>query len=374
MTATSTPEIKATEIQPPPKNPHNIEATKYYVFNQTGNIMMSSTIDSNTPISEEVQKIFAEVSVFFAGMSRAMSTTLNPITGKPYSLYNYAALKSVIKGSGLFVHVTEEDVTHTSKSGGATFSKELIESLLGLATGTGALGFATSMIHSIGKEGLTISASNDHTDNKVCNIVFVCEYLLGMPSVSAIVVYADMTKNETSFQVGPCIKGHSESIKLELHKDTYMFVTPTFIHEYAGDLDSINSDAKYLQMISWLEGLLLRTPTIFNLADKGNSYATIESGQELTPSHPYVLQGQFLPIAVASTGAGQEEITVELKWADPNAKATFTAPDFTEDQIIFTVAGGPQEAESAILVVVKKGTGEPKTVAVSSGAYKVGAS
>lgn len=364
------PKIKSTEIQPPPESPHNIEATKYYVFNQTGNIMMSSTIDSNTPIAEDVQKIFAEVSVFFAGMSRAMATTMNPATGKPYSLYNYAALKSVIKGSGLFVHVTEEDVTHKSKSGGATFSKDLIESLLGLATGTGALTFASAMISSIGKEGLTIAGSHDETNSKVCNIIFVCEYLLGMPSISAIVVYADMTKNETAFQVGPCIKGHSESITLDLHKDTYMFVTPTFIHEYAGDLDSINSDPKYLEMISWLGGLLLRTPEIFNLADKGNDYATIESGQSIKANHPYVLQGQFLPIP-SGTGAGA--ITVALKWADPAATVVFASPDFTDDQITFTVTGGPQEAESAIIVTVTKG-GVTKTVATSSGSYTVNAS
>ncbi|GGD73487.1 hypothetical protein [Lacimicrobium alkaliphilum] len=362
--ATTPEKIKATEVQPPPKNPHNIEATKYYVFNQTGNIMMSSTVDSNTPIAEEVQKIFAEVSVFFAGMSRAMSTTMNPATGKPYSLYNYAALESVIKGSGLFVHVTEEDVTHTSKSGGATFSKDLIESLLGLATGTGALAFASSMISSIGKEGLTISARHDHTDSKVCNIVFVCEYLLGMPSISAIVVYADMTKNETAFQVGPCIKGHSESITLDMHKDTYMFVTPTFIHEYAGDLDSINSDPKYLEMISWLSGLLLRTPEIFNVADKGDGYKTVESGQSLKTNHPYVLQGQFLPVPVDGS------LEVKLEWANTDATATFGAdPDFTNDQITFTVSSA-MDTESAIKVVVTKDT-VTKTVAISNGSYKV---
>ncbi len=356
--ADTTPTIKFTEVNPLPKNPHNIEATKYFVFNQTGNIMMSSTIDSNTPISEEVQKIFAEVSVFFAGMSRAMTTTMNPATGKPYSLYNYAALESVIKGSGLFVHVTEEDVTHTSKSGGVNFSKELIESLLGLATGTGELAFASSMVSSIGKEGLNISASHDSTNSKVANIVFVCEYLLGMPSISAIVVYADMSKNETAFQMGPCIKGHSSSITLDMHKDTYMFVTPTFIHEYAGDLDSINSDPKYLEMISWLSGLLLRTPTIFNVANAGNGYATVESGTALTAGKSYVLQGQFLPTE-----------NVKLQWASGETTATFGSPNFTADQISFS-ATGTLASESAISVVVTE-DGADKVVATSPASFTV---
>ncbi|MEZ8141049.1 hypothetical protein A1OO_16375 [Enterovibrio norvegicus FF-33] len=351
-------EIKATEIKPPASNPHNIEATKYYIFNQTGNIMMSSTIDSNTPISEDVQKIFSEVSVFFAGMSRAMSTTKNPATGKPYSLYNYAALESVIKGSGLFVHVTEEDVTHSSKSGGATFSKELIESLLGLATGLGGLAFASSMISSIGQEGLNISASQDKTNSKVGNIVFVCEYLLGMPSISAIVVYADMAKNEVAFKAGPCIKGHSSSVTLTMHKDTYMFVTPTFIHEYAGDLGSINSDPQYLAMINWLGGLLLRTPTIFNVADRGNGYASVDSGSALVAGHSYALQGQFLPTD-----------KVSLKWASGATTSTFSEPNYTGDQIAFTV-NGTMDDESAINVVLTDG-GKDTVVASSPGSFTV---
>ncbi|MBV7297440.1 hypothetical protein [Enterovibrio paralichthyis] len=354
-------EIKPTEINPPPKNSHNLEATKYFIFNQTGNIMMSSTIDSSSDMSDKVQRIFAEVSVFFAGMSRAMSSTKNPATGKPYSLYNYAALESIIKGSGLFVHVTEEDVTHTSKSGGATFSKELIESLLGLATGTGQLAFASAMISSIGKEGLNISASKDKTNSKVANIVFVCEYLLGMPSISAIVVYADMAKNEVAFKAGPCIKGHSSSITLNMHKDTYMFVTPTFIHEYAGDLDSINADPKYLEMINWLSGLLLRTPAIFTVADRGKGYEAVESGSALVAGRAYALQGQFMPVD-----------KVSLEWASGATTSTFTNANFTGDQVAFTVTG-TMDDESAINLVVTDKNGKKLVVAASPGSFTVAA-
>jgi hypothetical protein len=348
-------EIKPTELTPPPKNPHNIEATKYYVFNQTGNIMMSSTIDTNTEMSKEVQKIFSEVSVFFAGMSRAMSTTMNPKTGKPFSLYNYAALESVIKGSGLFVHVTEEDVTHTSSSFGVDFSKELLQALLGLATGAGEMAFASAMISSIGKEGLNISASGSHDESKVGNIVFVCEYLLGMPSISAIVVYADMTKNQEAFQAGPCIKGGHTHTELNMHKDTYMFVTPTFIHEYAGDLDSINSDPQYLEMINWLGGLLLHTPTIFNVADRGNGYAKVDSGSALASGESYALQGQFLPTD-----------SITLKWATGDTGATFSSISPTADQITFTVTGKIDNA-SAIDVVDKN----QKVAASSPGRFTV---
>ena len=112
---------KSVTLKAPVKNPHNVEATKYYIFNETGNIMMASTVDDGSPMSQEVQDVFAEVSVFFAGMSRAITTTINPDTGEPYSLYNYTALERIISGSGLFVHVTEEDVKYTTSEWGATF-------------------------------------------------------------------------------------------------------------------------------------------------------------------------------------------------------------------------------------------------------------
>ena len=95
---------------------------------------------------------------------------------------------------------------------GATLSKELIQGLLGLATGAGALGFASGMIASIGSEGLKVAGASTAHNSKVGNIVFVCEYLMGMPSISAIVVYLDASTHKKELQAGPCFKATSESM------------------------------------------------------------------------------------------------------------------------------------------------------------------
>ncbi|MGB1586891.1 MAG: hypothetical protein ACPHID_07600 [Thermoplasmatota archaeon] len=247
---------QTTKITVPGANPKNVQGTKYYVFNETGNIMIASTVDSSEPIQESVQRIYAEVSVFFAAMTKSISTSTNPDTGKPYTLYNYEALEKVIDGSGLFVHVTEEDVEYTSSGWGVQFSKEMVEALLGLATGEGELSFASAMIQSIGKAGLEISGEKASSSGKVGNIIFVCEYLLGMPIVSAIVVYMDVEKHEQQIKVGPCFNEHSQSMKWTMHKDTYMFVTPTLIREYAADLDSVKNQASYQDLINWLKGII----------------------------------------------------------------------------------------------------------------------
>lgn len=300
----------------PPPDPHNVQATKEYIFNETGNIMLASTSMVGQTIPDEVRAVFAEVSVFFAAMTKAISESINPATGKGYSLYDYTAIQNVIDGSGLFVHVTEEDVVHKSSSFGMDFSKELIEALLGLATGTGELAFAQAMVSSLGKAGLEISASHSSTDSKVANIVFVCEYLLGMPVISAIVVYCDLTKNQQAFSIGPCIKEHSRTVTLKMHKDTYMFVTPTFIRQYSGDLDSVTSDLKYLEFIDYLEALVQGTPIVTAVEDLNGDPAP----SELEIGKTYAITGAFLNNGrkLVTKGTDKGKPTVRVAWVGAN--------------------------------------------------------
>jgi len=159
----------------------------------------------------------------------------------------------------MFIHVTETDVVQTTSSYGVQFSKELIGGLLGLATGAGALSFASAMIASIGKEGVRIQSSKSKVDTKVANIVFVCEYLLGMPIVSAIVVYAEVDKITETLKTGPCYQSSSTKTETKLHKDTYMFVTPAFIRQYAKDLLTVETDPDYTTFVEYLKSLLKQT-------------------------------------------------------------------------------------------------------------------
>ena len=62
-----------------------------------------------------------------------------------------------------------------------------------------------------------------------------------MPVISAIVCTFDTEQNSQALSIGPCIKEHSTSTELTIHKDTYMFVTPSFIKQYSSDLlDGMN--------------------------------------------------------------------------------------------------------------------------------------
>ena len=218
---------------------HVKEGNKNFIFNSTGNIMIATTETDSSNMDESSRRVFNEVSVFFAAMTRAITNTPRPGSNENYSIYNYEALAKVIGGSGCFIHCTQEDIKYTSSSFGANFSKELLSALLALPTGSGSLAFAQAMISSIGQEGLKLSSESDTTNSKVGNIVFVCEFLFGMPIISAIVIYADSRSQKFTFQAGPCVKTSSTKTEMTLHKDVYMFVTPSFIKEYAADLDSI---------------------------------------------------------------------------------------------------------------------------------------
>ncbi|CAK8162398.1 Bacterial Ig-like domain-containing protein [Candidatus Xenohaliotis californiensis] len=315
-----------TKLTIPENADKNIEAKKYYTFNETGNIMISSTANSGE-IEENVKKIYSEVAVFFAAMTRAISTTENPATpGKNYSLYNYHALERIIDGSGLFVHVTESDVIYETSSFGLDFSKELIQGLLGLATGAGSLAFASSMISSLGKEGLRISGSSSSSESKVGNIVFVCEYLLGMPIVSAVVAYADCKKHAEEIQAGPCFKEQHTSTKWELHKDTYLFVTPDFISKSSKELSLVESDPNYKNFINLLQALLKKTPTItgtYYKSDNGE-YVELKNSEPLVVGVGYRIMGEFLPNP--STNEERKQYTLKfdadkkdiktLNWSD----------------------------------------------------------
>lgn len=356
-----------------PTQSHNVQGTKEYVFNETGNIMLSTTALNGTEIPDQVRDVFAEVSVFFAAMTKAITQAINPKTGKPYSLYNYNAIQNVIDGSGLFVHVTEEDIEHKTESFGIQFSKELIGGLLGLADGAGALEFAQGMIASMGSAGLQIGGEHDSDDNKVANIVFVCEYLLGMPIISAIVVYCDASKNHTAFKVGPCIKGQATSTKLVMHKDTYLFVTPKFIKEYSADLDSITTDLAYLEFVDYLEALVQGSPIITGIDDLTGEAAP----EKLVVNQTYAIVGAFLDNGrkKITSGSNKGQPTVKVAWVGANSQmgAEVTNAEVQPNIISFSVAAPVTNAQ-AIGVFFTDEKGENPVLAVASeGTYTAAA-
>lgn len=194
-----------------------------FVFNETGNIMMVWTGEDSDSCPPEIKKQFSKVADFFVSMVSSISSTINPATGKVYSIYNYEAIQKFINNSGAFDLVTSEDIQYRTQSYGTTFCVELVGKVLSIPTKIDTFPFAKAMISTMGNVGLRIGESTSSTHAKVGNIIFVCEYLLGAVMVSPVVVSCDVRLNKQLFQIGPCNKESSTSTSLSFHKDVYMF-------------------------------------------------------------------------------------------------------------------------------------------------------
>lgn len=337
-----------THLEGGADNDSNItEGKKKFMFSATGNIMVATTEEDSTNMDKDVRSVFNEVSVFFAAMSKAISTTQRPNSTENYSIYDYAALEKVIDGSGCFTHCTQEDIEYKSSSFGADFSRELITALLGLPVGGGALSFAQAMISSLGQEGLKLSRESESSDSRVGNIVFVCEYLFGMPIVSATVVYIDSKSETSTLNAGPCVKVNKTEITMKMHKDVYMFVTPTFIKKYAKDLSSVITSKAYGEFVSYLQALITPGVIIDGIYDND----TKVTGSELKAGVAYTLQGANFGADKGNLMFGEQ--LLEIKDWEEN-KIEFKAPEteiVTSEYLIIKTSKGESNAIGPYIVV-----------------------
>ena len=340
-------DTKYTEIKAGENNdPNVVEGKKRFIFNSTGNIMVSTTDETSAGMDDGTRSVFNEVSVFFAAMTKAITTTPKPgNTGNCYSIYDYDALSRVIGGSGCFVHCMEEDIKYSSSSVGMTFSQELFTALLGLPTGAGALSFAQAMVSSMGKEGLKIDAEKQSSSGKVGNIVFVCEYLFGMPLVTAVVINVSTEEVKKVMSVSPCFKTESSSVTMAMHKDVYMFVTPSFIKRYSGDLDSIMTTSDYSSFVSYLRSLITRNLYVDGLFVNDGAKTRVTNGV-LTVDTEYMIAGENFGDAQGTLKIGDTAVA-------PNT--------WNNEEVLFTPKNAVTEVSDLVLT-----TAEGKSVKVGA--------
>ncbi|CAA0121260.1 Uncharacterised protein [BD1-7 clade bacterium] len=218
--------------------------TKHYVFNETGNIMLCATTDSIADFDKDVKDAFMDVSVFFAAMAKALSTTTNPITQKPYSTYNYQAVKDVLTQSGMFIEMNVEEGLFRSHDVGASMGKELVQTVLNRDFSDTNLAFSHSMFNGMAYQQKLATDSGASNKPKLCrsgNIFFVCEMLMGLPQTTAILVNlepqsVDKQTNQQGqseqdiFSVGLWDDSQHQSEGLtrswKYKKRTYLFVPP----------------------------------------------------------------------------------------------------------------------------------------------------
>src|SRR5262249_17425626 len=131
---------------------------------------------------------------------------------------------------------------------------------------------------------VTIGYKKTGTFDKIGHLTFVCEYLLGMPLVSALYFFIDESDVETVVTVGPCITISDTVVDLTIHKDTYMFVVPEWIRKCSGDVASVATTAQFQLLVHELESYISGTALVLGVkkaagADAGD---TLQDGQGYT--------------------------------------------------------------------------------------------
>lgn len=343
----------------------NIVRDKYYVFNETGNIMIATTEVDGSQIQEDVRDVFNEVSVFFAGMTKVLNSTPIPNTSpvQYYNIFHYEQMMKIIDNSGLFVQVGMESIVAESQSFSATFSEQLLLGVIGLAVDEELVSFAKSMVSSMGKAGLTISESHQSDTSEVSNIIFVIEYLLGMPIVTTLVIHVDVDDVVTNVKIGPCINIHAQSEDMTINKDSYLFVLPQYIKKYSPDLISGEEDPAYLRFINTLRNAMDPDDVMFNSILDPTTLApttTLKNGSKyiLLINNLGIVNANYLTIEMVGKTASEVKIT-------PTASTKF-ANEATMFQVTITIGGTATGTVTNFLTITAPKTGERDAISITT--------
>ncbi len=251
--------------------------TKHYVFNETGNIMLCATPDSLQQLDGELKTAFVDISVFFAAMTKALASTENPITKRPYSLFNYQAVKNILADSGLFVETNVEQGTFSHEGVGRSLTKAWLQHVLNRDFGDQPLPFSGAMFNGMGYQQAQPSQQQalDEQQKKLCrggSIFFIGELLLGVPQTSAVLLKVEpLSVNSDAEMTEPdprdifSLAALDESKHQAKHKvrhwrfkrRTYLFVPPKYIAHAAHGLE-LPEDKEFANMVALLSDSLAK--------------------------------------------------------------------------------------------------------------------
>ncbi|EOZ1526074.1 hypothetical protein [Enterobacter hormaechei] len=197
----------------------DIEKDAHFRMNQTGNIFYVST----TPeLTERTKKLFDSVTVLFAAMTAALNACEK-------SLFDYEAWRSVIGKSGYFVEVQKTRNMMTIKNSGVTVNTQIVQQLLPGLTSGNAMEIAKGVLSAVNGE---FQASERAEDAKIGHLLFICEELFGAPSVTVRLFFASK-KSHSTVTSSPCHKSVSTTFEQLQEANTFLFVSPESIAEYA---------------------------------------------------------------------------------------------------------------------------------------------
>lgn len=88
--------------------PSKHEAQRYFLLNETGNVLISTSLSPSGRLPDATLDLFSEALAHLATVFYAVAGAKDPSTGEPFSLYNYGALKRVLDAHPVFIRMSSD--------------------------------------------------------------------------------------------------------------------------------------------------------------------------------------------------------------------------------------------------------------------------
>lgn len=234
---------------------------KYYMFNETGNILLCTSGHHIEGLDSYIKDSFIDVSVFLAAMTRALAMTKVGENEKLLSIYNYQAMKEMFAKSGMFIETNVERGYLTSRRVGETLGKRFVQTVLGRTFDDSSLGFTRGMFSGMRFQEETTRKSSSYQHGG--HVFFICELLNGLPCTSVVLVkiepvsgrgnfnankdeFEPEDKGVNAYELGEYQEkgyGHCKTLrKWRFRKRSYLFVPPNYIKNASKRLNSAQLD------------------------------------------------------------------------------------------------------------------------------------
>jgi len=222
-------------------NTGDSEQSVLFRMNQTGNIYYATT----TPqLNEETKKLFDSVTVLFTAFTKALRDN-------GFTLFDYEAWTNLIGKSNYFVEVQKFQKNLEIKSGTMSIDTQIVEQLLPGLTGS-SLGIAKNILSALSGEFASSSADEE---TKIGHILFICEELFGAPSVTVRLFFASKKSHKETIS-NPCYKATHTSFEQLQESNTFLFVSPDTIAEFAAKFDPEKVPEDFNNLIKHLSDLI----------------------------------------------------------------------------------------------------------------------
>ncbi|MBD1581224.1 hypothetical protein [Pseudoalteromonas sp. S16_S37] len=201
---------RALDNNGPSPAPKKNDSERYSYFNTTGTMLVTSICPPTQSLPAETQRIFNQSAAFLATAMRAISTTTNPHTGQPYSIFNHFALTRVLTGSGRFAKLSEEILMIPNDVFCEDDHCGLFSTLFSMDFSKHSLPFAKALTTEFANNACDMATRSHPAESKTAHLVLSCEHLYGLANVNVILFTLDNQVHSEHLAKRPCLhKGHT---------------------------------------------------------------------------------------------------------------------------------------------------------------------